>query len=78
MYLKPLEISHAQIIEMRDAFELFIPKNETTIKPKEMIKVFEKLGYNTSDPTIYNCIKSMDTADYEAGLEFHDFLELAQ
>ena len=79
MYLKPVELQPAQEYEMRDAFELFIPKNETTIKPKEMVKVFEKLGYNETAKTIYNCVKSMDTGENnDQGLEFRDFLDKAQ
>ena len=44
-----------------------------------MVKVFEKLGYNIFDPTIYNCIKSMDMAHLnDSGIEFRDFLDMAK
>ena len=64
--------------DMKAAFELFIPKNQTTIKPIEMVRVFEKIGLDKSNQSVYNMVKSLDnTYNNELGLTFDEFMDKA-
>ena len=49
-----------------------------TVKPREMLTVFEKIGTHLKQPSIYAMVKSMDSEENNAkGLDFEQFLTLS-
>eukprot|EP00353_Schmidingerella_taraikaensis_P014158 CAMPEP_0185583192 /NCGR_PEP_ID=MMETSP0434-20130131/21372_1 /TAXON_ID=626734 ORGANISM="Favella taraikaensis, Strain Fe Narragansett Bay" /NCGR_SAMPLE_ID=MMETSP0434 /ASSEMBLY_ACC=CAM_ASM_000379 /LENGTH=166 /DNA_ID=CAMNT_0028202203 /DNA_START=6 /DNA_END=506 /DNA_ORIENTATION=- len=73
-----MPISPEQVDELRQAFELFIPDKQTTVKPYELLNCFERLGLNESRKAMYEMIQSMSTSvNNELGLTFEEFLDLA-
>ena len=69
--VRSIKLSTDEVNEIREAFELFLPAHQTTVKPGEMVKVFEKMGAGLVQPSIFAMIKSMDTpVNNEIGLTF--------
>lgn len=71
-------LSPESIHNIKVAFELFLQKNQSTIKPIEMLQVFEKIGLDKSNQSIYGMVKSLDnTYNNEIGLTFEEFMDQA-
>ena len=63
---------------MKEAFELFNSKNQSTIKPIEMLQVCERIGIEKSNPSFYEMLKNLDnTYNNELGLTFEEFINHA-
>ena len=76
--VKALPINKETIDEIKQAFELFIPDKQTTVRPVDMCRVFEKLGMNQSMASIYNMVKFLDNSyNNELGLTFEEFMDQA-
>ena len=73
-----MNINAAQVEELKQAFELFIPDKQTTVKPIELLNCFERLGLDRTRKAIYNMVQSMSTDfNNELGVTFDEFIELA-
>ena len=73
-----IKVNQDQIDEIRSAFELFIPDKQSTVKPVEMLRVFEKVGVDDRTRSIYEMVKSLDDAyNNELGLTFDEFIDHA-
>ena len=57
--------------DIKEAFNLFLPPNKITVKPSEMVEVFERMGENILQPSIFSMIKSLNTpANNKDGITF--------
>ena len=71
-----MPINTDQVDDIRQAFELFIPDKQSTVRPVDMVATFEKIGLDQSKSAIYEMVKSMDTTyNNEMGMMFDDFMD---
>ena len=67
-----IKLSAQEVNEIREAFELFLPPNCITVKPGDMVQVFETMDTRIfQPPSIFAMLKHMDTPhNNEVGLTF--------
>ena len=70
-------LSGDEVEEIRQAFDLFDTNGTGTIDPKELKAAMQSLGFDTKNPTIYQLIADLDTAEAEknGGIDFDTFIQ---
>ena len=69
-----------EIEELKEAFNLFDTECKGFIDPKELKAAMQSLGFiylgfDAKNPIIFNIISSMDTGEYENGINFDQFIQ---
>mgnify|MGYP000906212970 CR=1 FL=1 len=72
-YVKP-GLTEQEIMEIKEAFDLFDTDNSGNIDPKELKNAMISLGFEAKDHMIYQMINDLD-ADHNGKIEFKEFLE---
>ena len=69
-------LSGDEVEEIRQAFELFDTNGTGMIDPKELKAAMQSLGFDTKNPTIFQLIADLDTAESEknGGIDFDTFI----
>ena len=70
-----------EIEELKEAFNLFDTECKGVIDPKELKAAMQSLGtitlgFDSKNPIIFNIISSMDTGEYENGINFEHFIQM--
>ena len=70
-------LSQDEVDEIRQAFDLFDTNGTGKIDPKELKAAMQSLGFDTKNPTIFQLIAELDTADAakKGGIDFDSFVE---
>jgi centrin-1 len=68
-------LTHDEIEEIRQAFELFDTNNTGKIDPKELKAAMQSLGFDQKNPTIYQLVADLDTVEAakRGGVDFESF-----
>ena len=73
-YEKP-GLTEDEILEIKEAFDLFDTDGTGAIDPKELKAAMVSLGFEAKNQTIYQMISDLD-ADGNGAIEFRDFLDM--
>lgn len=68
-------LSREELIEIKEAFDLFDTDKGGSIDPKELKDAMNTLGLEARNQTIYQMINDLD-ADNSGAIEFREFLDL--
>lgn len=70
-------LSHDEIEEIRQAFDLFDTNQTGRIDPAELKAAMQSLGFDTKNPTIYQLIADLDTPENNknGGIDFQNFVD---
>lgn len=70
-------LNQDEVDEIRQAFDLFDTNGTGRIDPKELKAAMQSLGFDTKNPTIFQLIAELDTADAQkrGGIDFESFVE---
>ena len=70
-------LSQDEVDEIRQAFDLFDTNGTGRIDPKELKAAMQSLGFDTKNPTIFQLIAELDTAEAvkKGGIDFDQFVE---
>ncbi len=68
-------LTEEEIMEIKEAFDLFDTDGGGTIDPKELKAAMTSLGFEAKNQTIYQMIADLD-ADGSGAIDFDEFLEL--
>lgn len=74
LYERP-GLSEDEILEIKEAFDLFDTEKTGTIDPKELKEAMAALGYEAKNQTIYQMISNLEV-DGHTELDFKEFLDL--
>ena len=64
-----------EILEIKEAFDLFDPQKTGYIKPKELRDTMDSLGFDERSKIIYEMLESYDN-NMDAKIDFAEFLDL--
>jgi len=69
-------LSNEEIDEIKQAFDLFDTNGTGRIDPKELKAAMQSLGFDTKNPTIFQLIADLDTAEAakKGGIDFDSFV----
>ena len=74
--INAMPVNQNALDDIRQAFELFIPDKQSTVRPADMLTVFERVGLDEKTSCIYDMVKAMDTQyNNELGLTFDEFMD---
>ena len=73
-YIRP-GLGEEQVMEIKDAFDLFDKDRSGEITVGEMIEAMRSLGYDTENGEAVEHVKNLDT-DGSGALEFNEFYDL--
>lgn len=73
-YEKP-GLTEDEILEIKEAFDLFDTDGGGSIDPKELKAAMVSLGFEAKNQTIYQMISDLD-ADGSGAIEFREFLDM--
>lgn len=68
-------LTEAEVIEIKEAFDLFDTDGGGSIDPKELKTAMVSLGFEVKNQTIYKLINELDT-DKSGSIEFKEFLDI--
>ena len=70
-------LTHDEVEEIKQAFDLFDTNQTGQIDPKELKSAMQSLGFDTKNPTIFQLIADLDTPENakRGGVEFDNFVE---
>lgn len=68
-------VSEDEVLEIKEAFDLFDMDLGGTIDPKELQAAMKSLGFEAKNQTIYKMIADLDT-DQSGQINFEEFLNL--
>jgi centrin-1 len=70
-------LSQDEVDEIRQAFDLFDTNGTGKIDPKELKAAMQSLGFDSKNPTIFQLIAELDTAEAakKGGIDFDTFVE---
>jgi centrin-1 len=68
-------LTEEEIMEIKEAFDLFDTDGGGSIDPKELKEAMNSLGLETKNQTIYQMITDLDS-DNSGAIEFKEFLDL--
>jgi centrin-1 len=70
-------LSQDEVDEIRQAFDLFDTNGTGKIDPKELKAAMQSLGFDSKNPTIFQLIAELDTAEAakKGGIDFETFVE---
>ncbi len=68
-------LTEDEILEIKQAFDLFDTDGGGSIDPKELKAAMTSLGFQAKNQTIYQMISDLD-ADGSGQIDFQEFLEL--
>jgi centrin-1 len=71
-----LGLPKEDIIEIKQAFDIFDSDGSGQIDPTELREAFEQLGFTGKKKFIYNILAELDE-DFSGGIEFEEFLRIA-
>jgi len=74
MYERP-GLSEDEIIEIKEAFDLFDTDGGGTIDPAELKTAMTSLGFEAKNQTIYQMIADLDE-NKDGSIDFDEFLEM--
>ena len=70
------ELGCDEIVELKDAFDMFDHSGNGTINPNDLKQAMENQGFKTRNPTIFHFICSLPSNGVES-VNFEQFLEMA-
>lgn len=65
-----------EVLEIKQAFDIFDSDGSGSIDPKELKDAFEDLGFKGQNKFIYQVLGELDS-DNSGGIDFEEFLKLA-
>ena len=68
-------LSRAEADALQEAFELFDTEHRGRVDPNVMKTSLQELGFDQTNPVVYDIIASMATKDNSKGITFYDFIE---
>ena len=68
-------MSEDEILEIKEAFDLFDPQRTGFIKPKELKDTMDNLGFDERSKIIYEMLEQYDT-NRDSKIDFGEFLDL--
>ncbi|KAL4443179.1 hypothetical protein ABPG74_002246 [Tetrahymena malaccensis] len=77
-YERKTRIPREELIEIKQAFDIFDQSNDGKIDPSELKQAFEELGWRGNRQFIYKILQEIDN-DYSGsgGIDFDEFLQIA-
>ncbi|KAL4488514.1 hypothetical protein ABPG72_013082 [Tetrahymena utriculariae] len=75
-YERKTRIPREELIEIKQAFDIFDQSRDGTIDPLELRQAFEELGWKSNNKFIYKILEEIDN-DYSGGIGFDEFLQIA-
>ena len=73
-YVQP-GLSEEEVLEIKEAFDLFDTDETNSIDPKEIKQAMVSLGFDSKNQTIYQMVSDLD-ADGNGSIDFEEFLKL--
>ncbi|OMJ91983.1 hypothetical protein SteCoe_5297 [Stentor coeruleus] len=74
LYMRP-EFSRKDVLDIKQAFDMFDRDNTGTISPSDMKLYLKKQGLESKNPTVFHMINNLKTDDLEK-VNFGEFLDL--
>ncbi|OMJ78759.1 hypothetical protein SteCoe_21372 [Stentor coeruleus] len=74
LYMRP-EFSRKDVLDIKQAFDMFDRDNTGTISPSDMKLYLKKQGLESENPTVFHMINNLKTDDLEK-VNFGEFLDL--
>ena len=74
-YTTKTGLSEHEIIEIKDAFDLFDTDGSGSIDPKELRAAMQSLGFEAKNQTIYQMITDLDK-NKSGNIDFEEFLDM--
>ncbi|EAR85531.1 EF-hand protein (macronuclear) [Tetrahymena thermophila SB210] len=75
-YERKTRMPREELIEIKQAFDIFDQSGDGTIDPQELRQAFEELGWKGNSKFIYKILEEIDN-DYSGGIGFDEFLQIA-
>jgi Ca2+-binding EF-hand superfamily protein len=69
------EFSQEELNELKAAFQVFEDEEKGKITPRNIIKIFQSLGYDNNNQNIMNMLQYLETNSVDGKIGFEEFLE---